>query len=292
MTTPTNIPDQYNHLSGEELTHFESYLLERYFDNNFTLEEKEWFENILLDKYIEKEWDEIQSQKIKDLLDKNQTLKSKYQSWLKASDFLYSKSEENKIKNLLNSQLQEVKVARRTRIINLLNNKQKTFFLLAASVIILIGVGFTLWMNLKPISNEKLYAMYYEPYKLDFEITRDSLPANEYIVKAQKAFLNGEAENTIQYLEQAIKEEPENWQLYLNLGSIYMVTEQFEKAIAIYDKLPPDAGYYYETARWYLGLCYLKTEKQDKAIEVFTQLKDEGKYYTGKTTELLDKINS
>lgn len=291
MTTPANISDHYNQLSGDELKLFEDKLLYNYFEEKLTALEKGWFENILLDKYIEDEWNIAQTQQIENLLHENENLNSKYQSWLKASNFLNRKSEEDKIKNLVGIQLQDFKVARRTRIINMLNNKQNQFFLLAASVIILVGVGITLWLNLQPHSPDKLYAMYYEPYKLDFEITRDSLPANEFTVKAQKAFLNGEAKNTIKFLEQAIKEEPKNWQLYLNLGSIYMVTEEYERAITIYKNLPSDDGYYYETSRWYLGLCYLKTGEEDKSVEIFTKLKDEGKYYTEKTTELLNKIN-
>ena len=292
MKKKHNISDKYNKLSGKELNVFEDELLENYLDNKLSQDVNKWFENILIDKYIENEWDKKQTLQIEKLFGKDHNLKTKYQSWIKASDILQRQTETAKIKKLITEQLKEDSILKETtgKIIKL-NKRNHQYILLAASFIILFGIGITIWLNFRPYSPNKLYAMYYEPYKLDFEITRDSLPANEFIVKAQKAFLNGETENTIKYIEQAITENPENRQLYLNLGSIYMVTAQFEKAITIYEKLPSDAGYYYETARWYLGLCYVKIENQEKAIEVFTQLKTEGKYYTEKTTDILNRIN-
>ncbi len=293
MNTPTNISDQYDLLSGKELKLFEDGLLENYLKDKMDWDEKEWFENILLDKYIENEWDKNQTDKIAALLLKNQTLNSKFQSWEKAARVLIEQTETAKIKNLVTEQLKDEDILEEKggKIIQMMPKRNLQYILLAASVIILFGIGISIWLNHKPYSTEKLYAMYYEPYKVDFEISRDMAPSNEFITKAQKAFLNGETENTIKYLELTIESEPESWQQYLNLGSVLMVTEQTEKAISVYKKIPQDTGFYYETASWYLGLCYLKADKKEKAIEVFTQLNTEGKYYTEKTRDILNKIN-
>lgn len=291
MLDKKHIPEKYNLLSGDNLRAFEDLLLGKYLLGELNSEDSEWFESILLDKYIEKEWAGKQMQGIKEKMEKDNALKDRYQQWLNADQALQKQVENQKIKKMISRQLEEVDIEQeKGGILRILSaKKNRPYLMLAASVIILLGVGLTFLLSNQLTSGE-LYADYYEPYKLDFEIQRDSLPANLFIVEAQKSFLQGEADSTILFLRRAIELEPDNWQIHLNLASIYMATENFEDAIAIYEKIPEDRPYQKETAQWYTGLCYLKLDKIEQAMVIFNEIACSESYKREEAKGLVKKI--
>jgi len=162
------------------------------------------------------------------------------------------------------------------------------YWKIAASIIILFGVGTLLWNTVnKEDSFSELYALYYTPYPAE-GVTRGTAANNSAAIV--KSYAKGDYEKVISELSgTALLSESEQFRLYL--GTSYLNTGQEEKAIAQFQKIS-DTSRYYEYANWYRALTYLKQEDPKTASDILKIVIAYDGVYKENATQLLKKIEN
>jgi len=161
-----------------------------------------------------------------------------------------------------------------------------SYWKIAASIIILFGVGTLLWNIVsKEESFAELYALYYTPYPAE-GITRGTA-ANKR-AEIVKNYAQGDYEKVISELSGTTMLS-ESEQLRLYLGTSYLNTAQEEKAIEQFQKIS-DTSRYYEYANWYRALTYLKQEDPKTASDILKIVIAYNGVYKENATQLLKKI--
>lgn len=135
-------------------------------------------------------------------------------------------------------------------------------FKIAASIVVLLGVGSLFWYTIYTKNQTRdldLYSAYYKPYPAE-DIIRGN--ANKETEKVVKHYISGSYDSVVYALEKRpILKKQQALQIYL--GNSYLNTNQEEKAAKEFKNIT-NTGKYYEIAQWYLSLTYLKLNKSEK----------------------------
>lgn len=137
--------------------------------------------------------------------------------------------------------------------------------MVAASVILMIGMG-ALWyfsQSAKPDSN--VFATYYKP---DPGLLTAMSATNNYTFEhAMIDYKTGAYANAIQSWQALLEQNPGNDTLNYFLGSAYLASDRARQAIRYFDVvIRQPESYFFEDACWYAGLSMLKLQKQKEAI--------------------------
>lgn len=161
-----------------------------------------------------------------------------------------------------------------------------SYWKIAASVIILFGVGTLLWNTInREESLSELYALYYTPYPVEGATRGTAANKSAAIVKN---YAQGDYDKVISELSGTIMlSESERLRLYL--GTSYLNTAQEDKAIEQFQKIS-DTSRYYEYANWYRALSYLKKEDPKTAGDILKIVIAYNGVYKDKANQLLQKI--
>jgi len=137
---------------------------------------------------------------------------------------------------------------------------------IAATLVILLGIGSILWHNmLNQDITQELYASYYKPFPVE-DVTRgESNTKHKDIIKK---YTNNEYKNVIALLE---NKSDLNDEFVLYLGNSYINTNQEKKAILTFEKIEKNSKYY-ENAKWYLSLTYLKLEETEQTLSLLEEI--------------------
>lgn len=164
-------------------------------------------------------------------------------------------------------------------------NTYFSFWKIAASIIVVFGIGALLWNISNSESLEDLYLAYYHPFPAE-DHTRGETHTD--IADLITAYGNGEYSKVIQKLEGLVKSsDQERFKLYL--GNSYLNTNQEQKAIFQFQNIGKNSKYY-ETAKWYKALAYLKIGKKDSVTSILTSIIDYKGIYQNKALELSKKL--
>lgn len=198
---------------------------------------------------------------------------SQYETAFEAVDLLVEEGLKMKLKALQKERYSEVKV---------LKPKRK-MWAIAASVAILISVGFSFLMN-QNYSNQSLAAGYFETFD-------DGIRGGE---TGLKAFNEGNYDLAIEEL----KTVPETDQKYIEsqfyLGQSYFKTNQFKEAIISFETVfESNDGRFKNAAFWFSGLSYLGNNQVENAQSIFEQIKNQNAPpYSEKAENLLNSLES
>ncbi len=157
---------------------------------------------------------------------------------------------------------------------------------IAAAIIVLLGVGVLFW---NPAPNDKiqdLYAEHYTPFPIE-DITRGN--TNTTLQKIMKNYRNGQYDSVVAVLEKNTN-MVELQELQIYLGNSYLNTDQIQKAIAQFESISKQSGYY-EASRWYLSLAYLKEKDTPKVKEVLEKIIGYKGVYKDNATQLLQALS-
>lgn len=160
-----------------------------------------------------------------------------------------------------------------------------SLFKIAASIVVLSGVGVLLWHIVYTKNQTRdldLYSAYYEPYPVE-DIIRGKV--NKDAEKVVKHYNNGSYDSVVYTLEKhpGLKEHQA---LQIYLGNSYLNTNQEEKAAKEF-KTITGKGKYYEIAQWYLSLTYLKLNKSGKTKTLLKEIIQYNGAYKNKAHRLL-----
>ncbi len=137
-------------------------------------------------------------------------------------------------------------------------------WLVAASVVIIAGLGTLLFMNTDS-KKEKIFATYYKPDP--GLISAMSTSGNYIFDRAMIDYKVGEYDAALKTWESMLVAKPENDTLNYFIGSAYLAKEKNELALTYFQKVIENANsYFLNDARWYTGLLLLKEDKIKEAI--------------------------
>jgi len=222
--------------------------------------------------------------------------RSDFESSLKDNDLLnkqveeirmlHEAVEEQNLRNKLNEFHQEIDTENQ-KVISIDTFKKKStnykLYAVAASVAILIGLGYWLISTQKP-QNEKLFAEYFvsDPGL----ITPMSATSNYEFYRGMVDYKQGEYDLAIVRWNQLIAQDPENDTLNFYLGVSYLTLENHSKATSYLEKVTgAKSSIFIPDVYYYLGLAALK---QGNIEDAKAALKING---SEKALELISKLN-
>lgn len=224
----------------------------------------------LIEKYVN---DELSNEDLNDFLEKVKT----------NPDLQYELELEQKIANAISDdsvidfrkQIHDIRssmlagqnsAGNTQRTLSIVKSNAK-WWLLAASVLILAGIGIYLLLIQSKNINGELYSQYYSPYPAEISERGDSLPDAGSFDKGITEYNKGNYEAAFQHLQIALSSEPSNLPACLYLGitcieldSISLAKNCFEKII-IHQNSPFEVQ-----AKWYCIMALL-SENDDSENE-------------------------
>ncbi len=114
--------------------------------------------------------------------------------------------------------------------------------------------------------------------------------ANNWIEKAEQAYVNKQYQTAYTALSEAIKEQPNNVQAKLALGISALESDRTEEAKAIFKELSKGTSILKTYGQWYLALTYIKQGDNEKAKYLLEKLGNDEPALKKKATELLQKL--
>ncbi|MDH7446014.1 tetratricopeptide repeat protein [Aquimarina sp. 2201CG14-23] len=161
-----------------------------------------------------------------------------------------------------------------------------SYWKIAASIIIILGVGGLLWNNLDTKTTfSDLYASHYVPYPAE-DVTRGE--TENKLDTILKEYTNGNYEKVIREL-QKITTLSKVEQLRLYLGNSYLNTNKEQEAILQFERIS-DTSKYYEDASWYRALTYLKLGDSKTSKEILESIIQYNGIYKENAMKLIEKI--
>jgi hypothetical protein len=160
----------------------------------------------------------------------------------------------------------------------------------AAAVLILIATSMGLYLLLKPVSPEKIYAQYYQPYPTDVFTRSDNTNKSDFILALQQ-FQQKNYKKALEIF--SIMPESDSLKVTISFycGLSYLETGNNESAIICLQKATTDeTNAIYTVAQWYLSLAYLKNNETDKAIPILEKIKASGAYNAEKASKVLEEL--
>ena len=138
---------------------------------------------------------------------------------------------------------------------------------LAASVILILGIGTLLWYSFNNGRNtQELYAAYYTPFPMA-DATRGQ--TDDTLKEIMQQYAHKEYARVVKLLEKDGSLERDI--LYIYLGNSYMNIDEVQKAIAQFEQIEKNSNYY-EVAKWYLSLAYLKSNKPQEVLTILKEV--------------------
>ncbi len=136
-------------------------------------------------------------------------------------------------------------------------------WLVAASVIVLVGLGALLFFN--QFNKHSLFNKYYKPDP--GLITAMGTSDNYLFDNAMIDYKTKKYDKAITAWEKLLAAKPENDTLHYFIGSALLAENKSEEAISHFQKVILNThSYFLNDAYWYLGLALVKQQKTKKAI--------------------------
>lgn len=167
----------------------------------------------------------------------------------------------------------------------------RTLLAIAASVILLISVGWFGYENMFGLNYSDLYADNYSQYpNTVVNITRGDGGTETLERKAFIAYESGDLDAAINYFNQLQEVKGLD---YLNfyLGQAYLKQGKSEEALIYFKKSITEEQNFKAESHWYIALAYLKKKDETQAKSYLEKLVDEYEYMNNEAKALLEELN-
>lgn len=239
--------------------------IERYLDDVMAPDEKKWFE-------LE--------------LEGNKELQSELELFRKINLTLADKEtlELNQQLNAIHEELFEEKPSFRNYGINV----KSIAISLSIATLLVFGLIFT---KNQFYSADYLANKYYQPLDANLNYRSATNEISDELKKAMFYYENKEFELAIVYFESILEKDKTKVGLNLYSGISHMEVKNYEEANIRFNRvIDHKENAFYESAQWYLGLSYLMTDEIDKANAVFSNLADQPGYYQKEAKKILRRL--
>ncbi len=170
-------------------------------------------------------------------------------------------------------------------------------WLVAASLALLIGLGFWFVKNHYFISSEQLFSQHFEPYRNIVRPIERGENENSLEFKAFVAYEGGNYYKSIN-LFNSVDNSEDTYILFYKAMS-YLEVNKTSEAINILLPIATSKNYkesdlnFDELANWYLGLAYLKMNENNKAISQFSLIVNHptNTFKKEEATKILNALN-
>ena len=241
---------------------------------------QELFEKI--ERYLAKELsnDEIlafekemaMDQELKEEVDKHRDLHQVFQD----TDTLKFREKLQKI----SAELKEEELAKKN------STSYFSYLKIAASVIVILGVGTLLWNNFnKKDKFSDVYLSYYEPYPVE-DVTRGEAISNLSMV--MNNYTKRDYDKVILELLE-IPPSAISEQLRLYLGNSYLNINNEKEALKQFEIIS-DTSKYYEDATWYRALTYLKLGENQESTVILEEIIEYNGIYKESAEKLINEL--
>ena len=243
-------------------------LIERYFDNEMSEEEKVKFHESLKSDL-----------ELKHQFDREKLLINtvKFGAAKKTLEFL---------KDLDQSMPQVEEESKKSRFMFAEN---WSYYVAAAAVIGLLVAAGVFFLNPVRATPENLYAEYFEPFPNPFGSAKRGGTVDAK-AEAFQAYENKDFEKASLLFSDMLKKESDPGVLFL-LGNANLAAGKTTEAKANFTNLISNFDDLDTQAKWYLSLCYLREGEIEPARKVLVELSDTENPYATKAKELLEKVN-
>ena len=163
------------------------------------------------------------------------------------------------------------------------HRKIRTAWAIAATAVILIGIGLMIFVRPEP-TLDNLYATYYQSYPnlidpLQKGDSNDAVSISQYY----------ELEN----YENALALTPDSIQLFY-AGLSFLATDQIDRATSCFEVIVVEEAHRFQkAAQWYLALSYLRNEELNKARSILETIESDPnhdfQHEAGKLASILKK---
>ena len=155
----------------------------------------------------------------------------------------------------------------------------KTFilkrWLIAASILLIIGLGSLLFLN-QDTNEEKLFATYFQPEQ--GLISAMGTSDNYLFDHAMVDYKVGDYDAALKTWESILASKPENDTLNYFIGSAWLLKGKEETAIAYFKIVIADENSAFRNdALWYAGLALLKSNRKTEAVVFIEKAEHENK---------------
>ncbi|MBQ4821401.1 tetratricopeptide repeat protein [Aquimarina sp. MMG016] len=158
----------------------------------------------------------------------------------------------------------EIKKEKTTPVINIFS----TYFKIAASIIVILGLGTLLWNNFMGGNKaEDLYLAYYEPYPVE-DVTRGEVVNESRVITDM--YSRKEYSKAIPEFKKLIEFSVDE-QYIIYLGNCFLNVNKEKQAIQEFEKITSNSRYF-EDAQWYLALTYIKLSNTKKAKNILAKI--------------------
>lgn len=236
----------------------------------------------LIDKYFSNSLSPKEQLKFNELMKSDEKFKKEF-DFQKDLQEVISSNQRKDLKKVLQNFEQEKPAA---KLFNIYKE-----WLVAASIIIIIGLGFVFVKSNFYPSEEKLFAQNYEPYRnIALPIERGE-SSNTIEHSAFVAYENGNYHKAINLFNSVTNGNEPYIQFYKAM--CFMSLNKSKEAIAILKTVTGSENRFNEIAIWYLALAYLNTGETDEAIKQFSSIaNNSGKVYKKEDSKkILEHLN-
>ncbi|MGI9543013.1 MAG: tetratricopeptide repeat protein [Cyclobacteriaceae bacterium] len=165
-------------------------------------------------------------------------------------------------------------------------------YLIAASVVLLLGVSVIYLLLFQSQSPQQLYAANFSVPAENISVRNDS-EVNDDLQKALKAYNEANYSEALSYFDKVGSSEPQSEAVIFYSGICYMMLDQPDEAIINLERvLENESSSYATTAQWYLGLSLLQKEDATGAKKIFEELVlKNGSNYAKKAEIILKQLD-
>lgn len=169
-----------------------------------------------------------------------------------------------------------------------LKYKSYTLWLVAASIIVLFGIGyFVVFQN--TVNNETLYAENFEPYRNVIQPIIRSTVSVDLKTQAFTAYEKKEFKKAIQLFSKIQKTDSEAYYIFYKANS-FLALDDTNEAIILLKKYSSTQGDFTEKAQWYLALAYLKENNIISSKNILQSIVTSKSYNFEKAAVILKKL--
>lgn len=173
---------------------------------------------------------------------------------------------------------------------SLKTSKKKFNWLIAASIVMLLGLVSYFALFNQSLSNDELYANYFSPYENVVEpIVRDKVKPTK---KAEvfSLYEQGEYEKALEKFNQLTPQDAIDFAtINFYKANIYLQLKQFEKAKNLFSKTKNNKEWHQESL-WYLALISIKLNDSDASLEYLHKLNTKA-FKNKEVKELINSLN-
>jgi tetratricopeptide (TPR) repeat protein len=162
---------------------------------------------------------------------------------------------------------------------------------IAASVIILVGLGSWFFLFNQNPSPEQLYNQYFSPYEnVIAPIVRDQVKLDKK-AQAFAFYEQGQYEKAIESLDALTPQDSlDALTIKFYKANAYLELEKFDKSKLLFEQVVAQNKEWQEESLWYLGLIALKDNEVATSISYLTKLQKDNAAFKHKAKALLKEL--